>query len=297
MLDLSRNLVHLRWLLKLVDFRAAGEFSWGSAVLATLYWEMCGATRPNKAKIEGCLSLLQSWARFRFLFLRTGVDHPYTFPLITRWNHSASYARLPTCLEDIRLLLEQRSEAQFQWTPYEDSAIRAIIPDEYLQSPKAWHVKVPLVNFAIMEIHQSDRVLRQFGFRQPIPVAPEVLNDHHKIDLRQLHMDWPRFWSYYIQMWEDSIIIYLRGNRSLFQSWRAYRNTCHDLGSMKKGRRRRPIDSAHTITWPSNRTYTVTGPNSSTVDTYSIASSDDARLECMARFISISDYSEWTADL
>ncbi|MFQ6669895.1 hypothetical protein Gotur_034971, partial [Gossypium turneri] len=29
MLDLSRNLVHLRWLLKLVDFRAAGELSWG----------------------------------------------------------------------------------------------------------------------------------------------------------------------------------------------------------------------------------------------------------------------------
>ncbi|MBA0634051.1 hypothetical protein Godav_029529 [Gossypium davidsonii] len=27
MSDLSRNLVHLRWLLKLVDFRAAGEFS------------------------------------------------------------------------------------------------------------------------------------------------------------------------------------------------------------------------------------------------------------------------------
>ncbi|MFQ6665488.1 hypothetical protein Gotur_032209 [Gossypium turneri] len=36
----------------------AGEFSWGSAVLATLYREMCGATRPNKAKIVGCLSLL-----------------------------------------------------------------------------------------------------------------------------------------------------------------------------------------------------------------------------------------------
>ncbi|MBA0672887.1 hypothetical protein Goklo_024113 [Gossypium klotzschianum] len=33
--DLSRNLVHLRWLLKLVDFRATGDFSWGSVVLAT----------------------------------------------------------------------------------------------------------------------------------------------------------------------------------------------------------------------------------------------------------------------
>ncbi|MFQ6622590.1 hypothetical protein Gotur_001739 [Gossypium turneri] len=56
--DLSRNLVHLRWLLKLVDFRAVGELSWGSAVLATLYQKMCGATIPNKAKIGGCLSLL-----------------------------------------------------------------------------------------------------------------------------------------------------------------------------------------------------------------------------------------------
>ncbi|MBA0653887.1 hypothetical protein Goklo_020990, partial [Gossypium klotzschianum] len=34
--DLSRNLVHLRWLLKLVDFRTAGELSWGSVMLATL---------------------------------------------------------------------------------------------------------------------------------------------------------------------------------------------------------------------------------------------------------------------
>ncbi|KAK5771092.1 hypothetical protein PVK06_047267 [Gossypium arboreum] len=195
--DLSRNLVHLRWLLKVVDFRAAGEFSWGSAVLETLYREMCRATRPNKAKIRGCLSLLQSWARFRFPFLRPRVDHPYTVPLIT------SYARLPTCLEDIRLLLEQRSEAQFQWTPYEDLAIRAVILDEYLQNPNAWHVKIPLVNFAIGEMHQSDRVLRKFRFRQLIPVAPEMLDDHHKIDLRQLHTDWPRFWSHYIQMWKD----------------------------------------------------------------------------------------------
>ncbi|MFQ6640355.1 hypothetical protein Gotur_015332 [Gossypium turneri] len=37
MLDLSRNLVHLRWLLKLVDFRAVGKFSWGSAIFAPLY--------------------------------------------------------------------------------------------------------------------------------------------------------------------------------------------------------------------------------------------------------------------
>ncbi|KAG8501066.1 hypothetical protein CXB51_003127 [Gossypium anomalum] len=203
MSDWSQNLVHLRWLLKLVDFRATGELSWGSAVLTTLYKEMCGTTRPNKVKIGGCLSLLQSWARFHFPFLCSRVDHPYTFPLITRWNHSASYVGIPTSLENIRLLLDQRSELEFQWTPYEDPAIRTVIPYEFLQNLNVWHVKVPLVNYATVEMHQSDRVLRQFKFRLPIPVAPEVFDDEHKVDLLQLHTDWPRFWSHYIEMWEN----------------------------------------------------------------------------------------------
>ncbi|MBA0664025.1 hypothetical protein Goklo_004101, partial [Gossypium klotzschianum] len=53
MQDKSQNLVHLRWLLKLVNFRGAGELSWGSAVLATLYREMCRAIKPKKIKIGG----------------------------------------------------------------------------------------------------------------------------------------------------------------------------------------------------------------------------------------------------
>ncbi|KAH1048368.1 hypothetical protein J1N35_039152 [Gossypium stocksii] len=170
--DLSRNLVHLRWLQKLVDFRAAGKLSWGSAELATLYREMCGATVPTKAKIRGCLSLLQSWARYRLPFLRPRMNHPHTFPLITSWNHSASYVGIPTSLEDIRLLLDQRLEAQFEWTPYEDPAVRAVIPDELFQNLNIWHVKAPMVTYAIVEMHQSDRVLRQFRFRQSIPVTP-----------------------------------------------------------------------------------------------------------------------------
>ncbi|KAK5818804.1 hypothetical protein PVK06_023749 [Gossypium arboreum] len=39
--DKSRNLVHLRWLLKLVYFRGADKLSWVSSMLAMLYREMC----------------------------------------------------------------------------------------------------------------------------------------------------------------------------------------------------------------------------------------------------------------
>ncbi|KAH1031980.1 hypothetical protein J1N35_044154 [Gossypium stocksii] len=92
-------------------------------------------------------------ARFLFSSFRPRVNYPYTFQLITRWNHSASYVGIPTTLEYIRLLLDQRSEAQFQWTPYEDPTIQAIIQDEFFQNLNIWHVKVPLVNYATMEIH------------------------------------------------------------------------------------------------------------------------------------------------
>ncbi|MFQ6637182.1 hypothetical protein Gotur_013120, partial [Gossypium turneri] len=107
---------------------------------------MYGAAPPNKAKIGDCLSLLQSWARFCFLFLRPRVNHPYTFLLIT------SYIGIPAALEDIRLLLDQRPEAQ-------DMTIRAVIPDEFFQNQNIWHVNVPLVNYATVEMHQMDRVL------------------------------------------------------------------------------------------------------------------------------------------
>ncbi|MBA0552243.1 hypothetical protein Golob_023072, partial [Gossypium lobatum] len=92
------------------------------------------------------------------------------------WNHSASYFGIPTALEDIRLLLNQRLEAH-------DPTIRPVIPDEFQQNLKIWHVRVLLVNYAIIEMHQTNRMLRQFGFRKSILVAPEgqPINSAHAI--------------------------------------------------------------------------------------------------------------------
>ncbi|MFQ6622013.1 hypothetical protein Gotur_003120 [Gossypium turneri] len=35
----------------------------------------------------------------------------------------------------------------------------AVIPDEFFQNLNIWHVKVPLVNYATVEMHQTDRVI------------------------------------------------------------------------------------------------------------------------------------------
>ncbi|MBA0850021.1 hypothetical protein Goshw_024283, partial [Gossypium schwendimanii] len=42
-------------------------------------------------------------------------------------------------------------------TPYSDSAIQKCIPSELLVNPNIWHVKVPLVVYAIVEMHKSNR--------------------------------------------------------------------------------------------------------------------------------------------
>ncbi|MBA0730251.1 hypothetical protein Golax_023325, partial [Gossypium laxum] len=81
--------------------------------------------------------------------------------------------------------------------------IIGVIPDEFFQNSNIWHVKVPLVNYATVEMHQTDRVLRQFGFQQSILVTPEVLNDEHKIDLNQSNTHWLVFFLEYIKIWEN----------------------------------------------------------------------------------------------
>ncbi|MBA0723216.1 hypothetical protein Golax_003818 [Gossypium laxum] len=73
--DKSQILVHVRWLLHIVDFKDCEKLSWGSVVLSTLYREMCQATQ-------------------------------------LRWNHGSSYVGLPEVLEDIKLLLDQWSKVE-----------------------------------------------------------------------------------------------------------------------------------------------------------------------------------------
>ncbi|KAK4386113.1 protein MAINTENANCE OF MERISTEMS [Sesamum angolense] len=57
--DSSGNLVSLIYLAKLEDIVAARNYSWGSAVLAFLYRELCNASEKGKAAIGGALQLVQ----------------------------------------------------------------------------------------------------------------------------------------------------------------------------------------------------------------------------------------------
>ncbi|XP_040952809.1 protein MAINTENANCE OF MERISTEMS-like [Gossypium hirsutum] len=84
--DASNDKVHLMYLPLLADLSSVSSYSWGSAVLAVLYRELCRATDPKVRDIGGCLSLLQSWALYRMPFLASIRHQPYVYPMLNRWS-------------------------------------------------------------------------------------------------------------------------------------------------------------------------------------------------------------------
>ncbi|XP_016173378.2 protein MAIN-LIKE 1-like [Arachis ipaensis] len=58
--DASDSRVHIRWFPLLEDLDACGRLSWGSAVLAWMYCQMCRATEHGARNLGGCVSLLLS---------------------------------------------------------------------------------------------------------------------------------------------------------------------------------------------------------------------------------------------
>ncbi|KAH1039976.1 hypothetical protein J1N35_041719, partial [Gossypium stocksii] len=58
MLDVNQNKVNIMYLPLLEDLAQVGNYSWGSAVMACLYCELCQATKPFTKTTGGCCMLL-----------------------------------------------------------------------------------------------------------------------------------------------------------------------------------------------------------------------------------------------
>ncbi|MFQ6653056.1 hypothetical protein Gotur_024644 [Gossypium turneri] len=82
--DANNNKVHLMYLPLLADLSSVRSYSWGSAVLAVLYRELCRTTNPDVVDMGGCLTLLQSWALYRMPFLASVSHQPYVYPLVNK---------------------------------------------------------------------------------------------------------------------------------------------------------------------------------------------------------------------
>ncbi|KAL0334025.1 UNVERIFIED_CONTAM: Serine/threonine-protein phosphatase 7 long form [Sesamum angustifolium] len=180
--DSSGNLVSLLYLAKLEDIVAARNYSWGSAVLAFLYRELCNASEKGKAVIGGALQLVQIWAWSRIIPLCLGLGAPRV--------HMG-----PHQIDNNRVLPRAPYGAMWNWD----------------FNPQLWRSICPLIFYAIVEMHHPERVLRQFGMMQNIPDQPDTRDmSLHKITRsNRMGTDWVLQHILYITRWQrryDTVI-------------------------------------------------------------------------------------------
>ncbi|KAL8553222.1 hypothetical protein ACS0TY_001756 [Phlomoides rotata] len=168
MSDSSRSHVSLLYLQAIENIGHAGTYSWGSAVLAYLYRELCNVADSKKTSIGGAVSLLQVWAWSRipaiqptnrgYRLMQTSLEG-FTGrniglpPYGSRWNTNHSYVRT----------------TRFSVRIYRDIFDRMNDGD------------CPLIMMAIVELHHPDRVLRQFGCVQGVPPDDTAVTGNNTI--------------------------------------------------------------------------------------------------------------------
>ncbi|KAL0456002.1 UNVERIFIED_CONTAM: protein MAIN-LIKE 1 [Sesamum latifolium] len=213
--DSSGNLVPLLYLTKLEEISAARNYSWGSAVLAFLYRELCHASLKGKA------ALVVHCNCYRHNFTRT----------------------VRTTVRVIRDILDDMHNDQFIWQPYDmdPDRIMAYAADF---TPELWRSACFLIFYAIVEIHHPERVLRQFGMRQNIPEMPNSRDmTLHKISRKaRTGTDWGLQHIVHISRWQrrrDTVVDrppISNGRHTKRGYWKWY-NITHHFASSSTNRR------------------------------------------------------------
>ncbi|KAH1260888.1 Protein MAIN-LIKE 1 [Glycine max] len=84
------------------------------------------------------------------------------------------------------------------------ATVMSALPPICLIGSVAWCTVVPLICFHIVEWHQPDRVLRQFGMQQPIPECPSQPLNIHGLTLKGKHDEnWFQLLASMISQWNN----------------------------------------------------------------------------------------------
>ncbi|XP_010325037.1 uncharacterized protein [Solanum lycopersicum] len=111
-------------------------------------------------------------------------DGDMLLPYARRWTRGIDRdTESHHVLIPIRDQLNRMTEDQFRWTLYNE--ILHTLPHCCMVDEPLWMACVPMFCLEIVEVHSPDRVMRQFGHSQHVPVIPSWGTNHHAHDQRR----------------------------------------------------------------------------------------------------------------
>ncbi|RYQ89967.1 hypothetical protein Ahy_B09g096330 isoform D [Arachis hypogaea] len=167
-----RRYVRAYIMMLLARLEEMGTYSWGSAALAWLYRCMCRVANRHVVKLAGPLQLLQSWIFWRFPLFRPAGYETFSWPLASRWSgYNPSGSEKGPRVQMWRLRIDRLQDREM---PYSSPDVLQVVHPEALEHRHMalWRSVTSLIYFAVIEWHQIDRVLPQFGGVQPVRVPP-----------------------------------------------------------------------------------------------------------------------------
>ncbi|KAL9667109.1 hypothetical protein QQ045_001457 [Rhodiola kirilowii] len=215
--DKSGNTILLCFLPFLEDLDRIRNYSWGSAVLACLYSNMCSACTIGHRGLAGEPLIIQFWCWERLSQIGVPtIRVPVVVPppeaefdpalrgawSFVKWMGPRSWVGVPHgSLLQYREAIQKMHAGDFIWRPYNETMFQWLNPTCLEGRETTWRDDVPLICFNIIEWHHPGRVARQYGFLQGVPVnSIGCLDECHGMD-RKKNRDWGVFHARYIAMW------------------------------------------------------------------------------------------------
>ncbi|KAK1667179.1 hypothetical protein QYE76_055338 [Lolium multiflorum] len=211
--DSGGKLAHWCWLKALTVLD--GRWSWGTAALAYLYRQLDEACRRTGSRtgsggIGGCMLLLSVWSwdrlsvgRPRVLNERPWPHYPH-FPdreptWAYLWDNVSEMTSDPKIMYmQYTAELDTLTAEQVEWEPYGSyyriGASMTDLNHKCTEEARFWRMRCPLICMWLVEHHQPQRVMRQFGLYQECPpVWQDTDKALHRLDRQRQRKitNWP----------------------------------------------------------------------------------------------------------
>ncbi|KAF6165489.1 hypothetical protein GIB67_023318, partial [Kingdonia uniflora] len=169
--------ISTRYLVLFAKDKVAKKWSWGSEVLAHMYFNLGATSRDDGKQFAYCTTLLESWIFVHFPKL-VGIpkeidSNAYEHCTCWKWDVSVTNRYGGTTLLNFREALDNYKLEDVVWDPYRDKK------DSSLAFKEVTFFYGALASPDHVQPYYPNRVVRQFNQEQGIPTK-RLLTEHHE---------------------------------------------------------------------------------------------------------------------